>query len=161
MIPEESSKSWRTYAKHTDTEIQGFFGPYRWLSNFYKAPCEYEGIVYPTSENAYQAAKVKPEFRGIFTECSAADSKLVWKQFSLVDEEPEDWDKRKEGVMAAILLFKFTYNTELLERLLSTKDRYLEETNHWGDIFWGVDYETREGKNTLGKILMKIRENKA
>ena len=31
-------------------------------------------------------------------------------------------------------------------------DRYIEETNHWSDIFWSVD-----GENNLGKILMGIR----
>jgi predicted NAD-dependent protein-ADP-ribosyltransferase YbiA (DUF1768 family) len=33
---------------------------------------------------------------------------------------------------------------------------YLEETNHWGDVFWGVDKD-KGGKNNLGIILMHIR----
>lgn len=30
--------------------------------------------------------------------------------------------------------------------------------NNWGDIFWGKDIRTGKGKNNLGKILTKIRE---
>jgi len=33
----------------------------------------------------------------------------------------------------------------------------LEETNTWGDKYWGVC--NGEGENQLGKLLMKIREN--
>ena len=42
---------------HTLHEIRGFFGPWRFLSNFHFFPVEYDGVVYPTNEHAYQAAK--------------------------------------------------------------------------------------------------------
>lgn len=37
--------------------INHFSGKYRVLSNFYPSKIVYEGRVYPTVENAYQAAK--------------------------------------------------------------------------------------------------------
>ena len=37
--------------------ITGFFGPYRWLSNFAPSPIDADGLTYPTAEHAYQAAK--------------------------------------------------------------------------------------------------------
>lgn len=37
--------------------IDSFRGQYRFLSNFFPALCNYEGIVYPTVEHGYQAAK--------------------------------------------------------------------------------------------------------
>jgi len=37
--------------------INTFRGKYRFLSNFYYAEVNYEGIRYPTVEHAYQAAK--------------------------------------------------------------------------------------------------------
>ena len=39
--------------------------------------------------------------------------------------------------------------------LLSTGDKYLEETNHWKDTYYGVCDGV--GKNVLGKILMSVR----
>jgi predicted NAD-dependent protein-ADP-ribosyltransferase YbiA (DUF1768 family) len=41
-------------------DIFGFEKPEtRWLSNFYPCTIEYEGITYPSSEHAYQAAKTQ------------------------------------------------------------------------------------------------------
>src|SRR3954468_6821071 len=37
--------------------IDSFQGEYRFLSNFWPAGVEFEGITYPTAEHAYQAAK--------------------------------------------------------------------------------------------------------
>jgi predicted NAD-dependent protein-ADP-ribosyltransferase YbiA (DUF1768 family) len=48
-------------------------------------------------------------------------------------------------------------NSDLKEKLLETGDRYLEETNHWKDTTWGVDYISNEGANHLGVILMDVR----
>ncbi len=44
---------------------------------------------------------------------------------------------------------------ELRAALLATGNRYLEETNWWGDTFWGVC--NGAGENRLGMILMAIR----
>ena len=52
---------------------------------------------------------------------------------------------------------KFTQNEELAKLLLATEDKELAEDNDCGDLFWGVDYFTREGQNKLGKILCKVR----
>ena len=30
--------------------------------------------------------------------------------------------------------------------------------NNWGDLIWGVDIETGEGQNLLGKLIMEFRE---
>ena len=63
--------------------------------------------------------------------------------------------------MKGIVFDKFyrTYNIRNL--LLETKDKYLEETNHWHDNFYGTCICKKcnnQGQNNLGKILMKIRE---
>ena len=57
--------------------------------------------------------------------------------------------------MYKLLLQKLS-NQSLKIRLLSTEDKYLEETNTWGDKFWGV-YKNK-GENNLGELLMKVRE---
>jgi len=57
--------------------------------------------------------------------------------------------------MREIVWAKFSQNPELAEKLLTTGERYLEETDWWGDNTWGV-YQG-EGQNLLGKILMDTR----
>ena len=45
--------------------INEFQGKYRFLSNFYPCDIVYEGIQYPSTEHAYQAAKTLDTERGI------------------------------------------------------------------------------------------------
>ena len=47
------------YAIHDENNICGFFGPFRFLSNFPKCPkgIEYLGTKFSSVENAFQAAK--------------------------------------------------------------------------------------------------------
>jgi hypothetical protein len=47
-------------------------------------------------------------------------------------------------------------NAALNTLLQETQNKYLEETNHWNDTFWGVCNGI--GENRLGKILMEIRK---
>ena len=152
----EFQKKWKSYAVANDKEIKGFFGDYHWLSNFHTCPVWFEGMQYLNSECAYQAAKVHPQFRQIFTTISAADSRKEWKKYPLVDKSAEEWDARKFDVMSAILFDKFYRNKDIRSLLLDTDDRYLVELNHWSDSWWGVDIITG-GQNNLGKILMYIR----
>ena len=58
--------------------------------------------------------------------------------------------------MAYLVREKFTTNQKLQKQLLATGDQHLEETNKWGDTFWGVCNGV--GSNHLGKILMKVRD---
>ena len=67
-----------------------------------------------------------------------------------------DWEDVKDEVMMGVLFEKFK-DPELAAKLLATGEAELEETNHWGDKYWGVDSETGEGRNKLGKILMVVR----
>jgi predicted NAD-dependent protein-ADP-ribosyltransferase YbiA (DUF1768 family) len=57
--------------------------------------------------------------------------------------------------MRGVVLSKFTQNADLKEKLLATGKRYLEETNWWNDVTWGVCKEV--GQNLLGEILMDTR----
>ena len=52
---------------------------------------------------------------------------------------------------------KFTQNEELGRLLLATGKSELIEGNSWNDTFWGVNLKTGEGRNELGKALMKVR----
>lgn len=148
---------WKQYAVHTDTEIRGFFGKYRWMSNFHPCLVSFDGAFYPSSENAYQSAKVIPEHREKFQLCTPAESKKLWRDESLTRiYTPEEWDGVKYDIMLVILMDKFYRNVDLRKQLLLTGKAYLEEANHWGDTYWGVDIH-KKGRNNLGQILMVIR----
>jgi ribA/ribD-fused uncharacterized protein len=134
-------------------EIKGFFEEYKWLSNFYEIPVEWDGRMYPSTEAAYQSAKTLNRNKRLeFTEMTAGQSKRAGRKLSL----RYDWEEVKEIVMYEVCMDKFTRHEELKQKLLSTGDAYLEETNHWGDTYWGVC--EGKGTNRLGHILMKIRE---
>ena len=60
--------------------------------------------------------------------------------------------------MEEIVRAKFVQNPYLMKKLLDTGELLLIEGNTWKDIFWGVDINSGEGKNHLGKILMNVRE---
>lgn len=137
----------------TDTHIYGFFKEHRFLSNFEVCDVEFEGKTYPSSEAAYHAAKViDPNERIPFMTDSPTQAKKRGQNVKLRD----NWDKIKDEIMEGILRQKFTTHTYLRNKLLATGDKYLEETNWWGDRYWGVCMGV--GQNKLGLTLMKIRE---
>jgi ribA/ribD-fused uncharacterized protein len=134
--------------------IAGFFGSYRWLSNFWPAPVVYEGVQFPTVEHAYQAAKTKDEKR--WREFQLAKTPGDAKRLGRTLVIRKDWERVKVGVMLELLRFKFGAHAELATKLLATKDAELIEANNWGDTFWGV--WRGKGHNQLGKLLMQVRE---
>jgi predicted NAD-dependent protein-ADP-ribosyltransferase YbiA (DUF1768 family) len=58
--------------------------------------------------------------------------------------------------MTMVVRAKFTQNRILADKLIATGDTELIEGNNWRDYFWGMC--NGKGKNNLGKILMKVRE---
>jgi ribA/ribD-fused uncharacterized protein len=134
--------------------INRFRGQYHFLSNFYPSPVKWEGIVYPTVEHAFQAAKTDllAARRHIRDAVTPGDAKRLGRQVKL----REGWQEARVGVMLLLLIQKFRYSSSLADALLATGDARLEEGNTWGDRFWGtVD---GEGRNTLGILLMGVRK---
>ena len=143
-----------TNATTQPAKIAQFKGEYRFLSNFYPVAVEFEGIMYPTVEHAYQSAKTLDmnERKRIAALPTPSDAKREGRKLKL----REDWETVKSDVMERCVRYKFTHDAELRERLLATGDAILEEGNDWGDRVWGV--VNGVGENRLGKILMKVRE---
>lgn len=136
-------------------KIAGFTGGYRFLSNFYPATVEMGGVFYPTLEHAYQAAKtaLPKEREAIRKAATPALAKRLGKSLTI----RPNWEEKKLEFMLILLRRKFkNSSTKLGDWLLATGDAYLEETNYWGDTFWGVCRGV--GENHLGKILMQVRE---
>ena len=132
--------------------ILGFHGQYEFLSNFVWCSVVLDGVVYPSTEHAYQAAKTldHKERQMICLAKTAGQSKKLGKSVTLRD----DWESVKEDVMLDLLIQKFSKPT-FSSQLLETGDAYLEETNWWKDRYWGVCDGV--GKNRLGHMLMRIR----
>ena len=136
-------------------KIDHFRGEYAFLSNFWEVPVTYKGLTYGSNEAAFQAQKcMTEEEKQPFTEMRPAKSKKAGRQVQLCP----DWEDVKVGIMEEIVRAKFTQNEDLKELLLATGELVLEEGNTWGDTFWGVDAKTREGRNHLGRILMRVRK---
>ena len=134
--------------------IQRFREEYDFLSNFYGAQVEYQGLYYQNAEAAFQAQKCRTDQEKVqFCELPPNMAKRQGRQVAL----REDWEEVKVGVMEEVVRAKFFQNPDLGIRLLATGDTPLVEGNTWGDTCWGVDTRTGQGENHLGRILMKIR----
>ena len=57
--------------------ITEFSGEYRWLSNFWLTEINYEGFIYPSVENAYQASKTYSEYRKSFVNITPGKAKKI------------------------------------------------------------------------------------
>jgi ribA/ribD-fused uncharacterized protein len=132
--------------------ITEFTGRYWFLSNFSPSPVEFEGIVFPTVENAFQSAKTLDlELRKQFIPLGPGQAKRLGRSIPL----REDWEEVKVDMMYHLLQEKFK-DPELRASLLATGEEELIEGNTWGDRFWGVC--KGQGQNMLGRLLMRIRQ---
>lgn len=133
-------------------KILGFTDDYRFMSNFVPVWVVLDGAAYRSVEHAYQAAKTIYPDQRVQVACAptAGKAKRLGQQLTIRD----DWEDVKLGVMEALLRQKFA-NDPFKSGLLATEDAYIEETNTWGDIFWGVCNGI--GENHLGQLLMKLR----
>lgn len=139
--------------------INDFRGKYRFLSNFHLAPVEWDGVVYSSTEHAYQAAKtVNFEERKAFLGMTCAQAKKHGRKIVL----RSDWEQIKEAVMRSLVRQKFYRHSELRVQLLATGDEQLIEGNWWHDNVWGsctCEKCGDRGQNLLGKILMQVRDD--
>lgn len=131
--------------------IAAFEKDYCFLSNFYEAFVEYEGVLYKNNEAAFQAQKC-PSRLNEFINLPPNKAKRLGRKVEL----RPDWEKVKDQIMYEICKCKFTQHPDLREMLVRTGDHELIEGNYWNDIYWGVCKGV--GQNKLGKILMQIRE---
>ena len=133
--------------------IDSFRGEYFFLSNFYDAPVEYNGIKYRNNEAAFQAQKcTSEEYKKSFSNLTASEAKRDGRRCIL----RKDWEDIKINIMYEIVRAKFTQNRDLTDKLLATGDAYLIEGNNWGDRVWGQ--VNGVGANNLGIILMRVRD---
>lgn len=139
----------------------------RWLSNMAYVNIAHDGIIYPSTENFYQAMKYNSTD---VVMCPDTGEMFNTRKFiaALPPTESKKFSKRRtmtnpffENTKVHIMLVaqRKKYAQEpFRSKLLATGDAHLEEGNWWKDSFWGTDIKTRKGLNHLGKIIMSVRE---
>ncbi len=133
--------------------------PYGVFSNLYRREILIDGVVYPTAEHAYQAAKAQKKKVRDWILAAPSPALLAMAAHGLYtwDVVP-NWSKIKISRMRAVLHAKFSQHPDLRALLLSTGNARLVEAGTvdnavnrmWGEV-------NGRGKNTLGKLLMEIR----
>lgn len=136
-------------------KITKFRGGYFFLSNFYQVRVPLDGMVFPTVEHAYQAAKSLNYHDRVRVRNAVTPGKA--KRLGRGLKLREDWDEVKLQIMEDLLRYKFRFGSELADRLVATGGAKIVEENDWGDEFWGVC--RGKGDNHLGKLLMEIRDD--
>jgi len=136
--------------------IDSFRGEHECLSNFY---VEKDG---KTVEHRFQSRK--PTDAAIAAKIMAAPTpqkaREMGRSRTLFRIRP-DWEQVKDLIMEDLVREKFLKDRIIMAELLSTGDAELIEGNWWHDSYWGMVRGADgswKGKNKLGRILMKLRE---
>ena len=152
-----------------------FYGPtgeFAPLDNFYREALLYEGQIYRTVEQAYQAAKFLPEFcDGLVDGSKSLARHLVFMQI-LSAKTPEgawtraqenkwlwyeDWDEEKKLlVMMRLCWAKWEQSLSVRSALKETGKRRIIQASR-DDSFWGVGADGN-GENWMGLIWEFIRK---
>ena len=132
-----------------------FRGKRAFLSNYHEAQFIIDGKIYNSVEHFFHASKADNEIEHemVRNANTPAEAKKLGRSVHL----RSDWEEEKINIMYLGLLAKFCCHLNLAIKLVETGDDTLEELNDWNDMFWGINIETREGQNMLGKLLMKVR----
>jgi len=129
--------------------------PHGCFSNFSRHGIDLEGDWWPTVEHYFQAQK----FAGTAyaTQIQQATTPKQAAELGRSRKRPlrPDWEQIKDDVMLKAVLRKFELHEELRTILLDTGEEDIVE-NAPGDYYWGCGADG-SGKNTLGKLLVKVR----
>ena len=128
--------------------------PYGSFNNFKKAKMFIYGRWWNNVESAYQSRKaLNPE--DIVKIVNAKTPREARDLGQKIKMRP-DWDEIKDNIMYECVMAKFLQNKELLIELLNTNPHELVEDSPV-DSYWGCGLDGN-GKNMLGKILMRVRQ---
>jgi N-glycosidase YbiA len=131
-------------------------GEYGCFSNFSRHSIFLKAKRWPTSEHYFQAQKFAGEPDEEEIRKAAKPSQAAGMGRDRKRPLRRDWESVKEQVMLDALRAKFTQHEELKAVLLGTGDAVLVEHTA-NDSYWG-DGGDGSGKNRLGHLLMKVRE---
>jgi predicted NAD-dependent protein-ADP-ribosyltransferase YbiA (DUF1768 family) len=150
--------------------IKEFRGGTSWLSNTFKCVIDTSKLIdfnlsflpglYRSVEHAYKSFKFDSQDWKYFCLTEKRPTFIITKSFEREGEEKiSSYWTQDNRLTLMYKLNKIKYEQEVSRNMLiNTTDREIIEGNYHGDKFWGVDIETGEGENMLGKILMTIRK---
>lgn len=140
-------------------EVIGFYPrEFYPLDNFSSFKVEWNGYLYSSIEEAYQAASFmgsdEEMVQAIKKSHSADEAQRL--AYANKDKRRDDWYLIKLDVMELLLRLKLEQNPYVLKKLLQTGDYYIVEDSP-KDSFWGWGPD-RCGENQLGRLWMKLRK---
>ncbi|ARU56671.1 putative ABC transporter periplasmic component [Oleiphilus messinensis] len=139
------------------------------FSQWYEAPFQKEGVLYPTAEHFMMAAKAQlfgdsQTRERIFKAKTPGEAKRLGREVNGFDEAI--WTAERFNLVVAGNMAKFSQHPELLSYLLGTGERVLVEASPL-DKIWGIGLAADDplasspdvwpGLNLLGYALMEVR----
>lgn len=139
------------------TEI--FVNEIDWMHNNYPVDIEVGGLVYPTVEHAYQAAKFDDlNIKQKIADLPASKVKRAKDIGRKTKGIKPEWENIKFHVMKMLIRQKFFSRDDLGTLLINTGNAEIVFKSN-SDIFWGrTGTDEYCGDNNLGEILEEIRE---
>lgn len=140
------------------------------FSQWWVAPFEVDGKVYPTAEHWMMAGKARlfGDDTTLDAILACATPKKAKEQGRLVKNfDPATWDKHKYDIVVEGNLHKFSNHENLKTFLLETNEDVLVEASPF-DKIWGIGTRATtttarnpadwKGENLLGFALMEVRD---
>ena len=129
---------------------------YGCFSNFSMHPVLIDDILYQTTEHYFQSQKftdesIRKQIRNAKTPYEAAQ---LGRDRSFLLRR--GWESMKDEIMLKAIRAKAAQHDDFKETLISTKNAVIIEHTK-NDSYW-ADGGDGSGKNRLGKILMKVRD---
>ena len=143
--------------------------PSGYMSNWYEAPFEVNGVRYESSEAfmMHQKAVLMGDLvvaRIILQTKSQAEIKALGRKVRNFDAKL--WDEKKFEIVLEGNIAKFMAHKDLADKLLATGDKILVEASPTDQIYGiglnasdprALDQSQWRGENLLGKVLMAVR----
>lgn len=131
--------------------------PYGYFSNFAPYPIFLDGEIWNTVEHYFQCNKFEDDILKAKIKKIESPMKVALEGRDTKYHIRSDWDSVKEMFMFNALRAKFFQHPELRIKLIETGDsKLIEHTSN--DSYWG-DGGDGNGKNRLGELLMKLRND--
>jgi ribA/ribD-fused uncharacterized protein len=159
MVNQSQPSQFRDPQLETSGGVVGFYPrEFYVFDNFSSFAVEHRGRLWPTSEHAYQASHFFETAPGLVEQIHKARSAHEAYKIAKAnaDKSPENWDEIKIVVMEEIVRAKCEQNSYVKQKLLDSGDLDIVEDSPKDD-FWGWG-EHRNGRNELGKIWMRLRD---
>ena len=168
QLPPQLSPDKIAIRENSETVL--FYRSDAYLSNFHKAPFSINNIKYECVEQYFTAEKARCfNDRMTLNKIMKADTPQEMKYWGNNTKGfvPATWNEKASTVMINGLRAKFQQNENLSNKLVNTGERQIAEISR-NDRTWGIGLGMTDpnafnkqkwvGKNQLGNLLIKVRE---